>query len=132
MSAAQPGRRHAFPRTREFLALLWEKFDDDDGFFIAAAIAWGVLFAIVPLLLLGIGLTGFVLSARFADPTHAVVGLFSRVLPPGELGTQLSDLLEMLVGEVMVNRTGLTVLGSIVFIWLATRLSGSLSRCALW
>jgi membrane protein len=115
----------------EFLSLLWEKFDDDDAFFIAAAIAWGILFALVPLLTLGIGLTGFVLSARFQDPTQAVVALFARVLPPGDAGAQLSDLLRTLVGEVMVNRTGLTVLGSLVFVWLATRLSGSL-RSALY
>jgi len=115
----------------EFMRLLWEKFDDDDAFFISAAIAWGILFALVPLLTLGIGLTGFVLSARFQDPTRAVVALFARVLPPGEAGAQLTDLLRTLVAEVMVNRTGLTVLGSLVFVWLATRLSGSL-RSALY
>ncbi|HSH76864.1 MAG TPA: YihY/virulence factor BrkB family protein [Longimicrobiales bacterium] len=118
-------------RGREFLRLLWEKADDDDALFIAAAIAWGVLFALVPLLALGIGLTGFVLSARFDDPTDAVVTLFARVLPEGEAGADLADLLRSLVGEVMVNATGLTVLGSLVFVWFASRLSGSL-RSALF
>jgi membrane protein len=123
--------RAVFSRSREFLRLLWEKADDDDALFIAAAIAWGVLFALVPLLALGIGLTGFVLSARFDDPTDAVVALFARVLPEGEPGARLAELLHTLLGEVMVNRTGLTVVGSIVFIWFASRLSGSL-RSALF
>lgn len=125
------GPRGVLRRSREFLRLLWEKADDDDALFIAAAIAWGVLFALVPLLALGIGLTGFVLSARFQDPTDAVVTLFARVLPEGEPGARLTELLHTLIGEVMVNRAGLTVLGSVVFIWFASRLSGSL-RSALF
>lgn len=117
--------------SREFLRLLWEKADDDDALFIAAAIAWGLLFALVPLLALGIGLTGFVLSARFEDPTDAVVTLFARVLPEGEPGARLAELLHQLLADVMGNRTGLTILGSVVFIWFASRLSGSL-RSALY
>jgi membrane protein len=115
----------------EFLRLLWEKFGDDDAFFLSAGIAWGVLFALIPLIALGIGLTGFVLSARFDDPTQAVITLFAGQLPATGVGSNLADLLRNLVGEVMVNRTGLTVVGALVFIWLATRLSGSL-RSALF
>lgn len=115
----------------EFLRLLWKKADEDDALFVAAAIAWGVLFALVPLLALGIGLTGFVLSARFEDPASAVLALFARGLPEGEAGAELAELLERLVGEVMVSRTGLTVAGAVVFLWFASRLSGSL-RSALY
>jgi membrane protein len=115
----------------EFFRLLWEKFDDDDAFFLSAGIAWGVLFALVPLLALGIGLTGFVLSARFEDPTQAVIALFAGQLPETGAGASFADLLRNLVGEVMVNRAGLTIVGALVFIWLATRLSGSL-RSALF
>ena len=111
---------------REFLRLLREKFDDDDAFFLSAGIAWGVLFALVPLLMLVIGLTGFVLSARFEDPTQAVVSMFAGVMPEGGAAANLADLLRNLVAEVMVNRTGLTVVGALVFVWIATRLSGSL------
>ena len=126
-----PSTHGVFRRSREFLRLLWEKGDDDDALFIAAAIAWGVLFALVPLLVLGVGLTGYVLSARFEDPTDAVIGLFARVLPEGEPGAQLAELLHTLISEVMVNRTGLTIVGSIIFVWFGSRLSGSL-RSALY
>jgi membrane protein len=115
----------------EFLRLFWQKFDDDDAFFLSAGIAWGMLFALVPLLALGIGLTGFVLSARFEDPTQAVIALFAGQLPQTGAGANLADLLRNLVSEVMANRTGLTVVGALVFVWLATRLSGSL-RSALF
>jgi membrane protein len=125
-----PGQSFA-ATTREFFRLLWKKADEDDALFIAAAIAWGVLFALVPLIVLGIGLTGFVLSARFDDPGAAVIALFARVLPEGDAGTQLAELLQGLVADVMINRTGLTVAGSVIFLWLASRLSGSL-RSALF
>ena len=105
---------------------LFKKFERDDAPLLAAAIAWGVLFSVVPFLALGIGLTGFVLSARFDDPTEAVVALFARNLPQGATGEDLSRVLESLVGEVMSNRTGLTIVGSLIFVWLATRLSGTL------
>lgn len=108
----------------------WAKFEKDDAFLLAGAIAWGVLFAIIPILALGIGLTGFVLSARFDDPTDAVVGLFARNLPQGQAQDELARILHDLVQEVMSNRAGLTIAGSLIFIWLATRLSGTL-RSAL-
>lgn len=130
-SESPPTERHHAPhgawhKVRDFLGLLWKKFGDDDAFFLSAGIAWGLLFAMVPLLTLVIGLTGFVLSARFEDPTQAVVAMFAGALPEGGAAANLADLLRNLVAEVMVNRTGLTVAGAIVFVWLATRLSGSL------
>ena len=111
--------------------MFWEKFSDDDAFFLAGGIAWGVLFALVPLLALGIGLTGFVLSARFDDPTEAVVALFAGAMPQTPAAASFADVLRNLVVEVMANRAGLTLVGALVFIWLATRLSGSV-RSALF
>jgi membrane protein len=116
---------------REGLRMFWQKFNDDDAFFLAGGIAWGVLFALVPLLALGIGLTGFVLSARFDDPTQAVVELFAGAMPQTSAAASLADVLRNLVVEVTANRAGLTLVGALVFIWLATRLSGSL-RSALF
>lgn len=116
---------------REGLRMFWQKFNDDDAFFLAGGIAWGLLFALVPLLALGIGLTGFVLSARFDDPTQAVVALFAGAMPETGAAANFADLLRNLVSEVMANRAGLTLVGALVFVWLATRLSGSV-RSALF
>jgi membrane protein len=110
---------------REGLRLFWEKFNDDDAFFLAGGLAWGILFALVPLLALGIGLTGFVLSARYDDPTEAVVALFAGAMPQTPAAASLADVLRNLVSEVMANRAGLTFVGALVFVWLATRFSGS-------
>jgi membrane protein len=116
---------------RAFLSLFGQKFNDDDAFFLAGGIAWGVLFALVPLLALGIGLTGFVLSARYDDPTEAVVSLVAGAMPQTGAASTFADILRNLVTEVTANRTSLTLVGALVFVWLATRLSGSL-RSALY
>ncbi len=108
------------------VAKIWKKLEQDDAFLLAGAIAWGVVFSIVPFVALGIGLTGFVLSALFDDPTGAVVELFTRNVPQGAAGEELARALESLVAEVMTNRAGLTVAGFVIFVWLATRLSGTL------
>jgi membrane protein len=125
------GGSNALRDLREGLRMFWQKFNDDDAFFLAGGIAWGVLFALVPLLALGIGLTGFVLSARFDDPTQAVVALFAGAMPQTGAAASFADVLRNLVVEVTANRAGLTLVGALVFIWLATRLSGSV-RSALF
>src|SRR5690606_7501573 len=93
VSGARRTPHEALRDARLFLQLLLEKFEDDDAFFIASALAWGVFIALVPALALAIGLTGFVLSARFDDPTEAVVSFFAGILPEG--GEQL-DFAELL------------------------------------
>jgi membrane protein len=124
-------KRGLLQEVRGFLKIFAEKFNDDDAFFLAGGIAWGVLFALVPLLALGIGVTGFVLSARFDDPTQAVVALFAGAMPQTGPAAGFADILRNLATEVTANRTSLTLVGALVFIWLATRLSGSL-RSALY
>lgn len=117
-------------RLREFARRLWEKCDEDDVFFMAGAIAFNVLIALVPLIILGIGVAGFVLSARFGDPTEAVVALIADAIPQAGADVDVTALLRRLTDAVVAQRAGLTVLGAIFFVWLSTRLAGSL-RIAL-
>jgi membrane protein len=52
-------------------------------------------------------------------------------MPETGAAANFADLLRNLVSEVMANRAGLTLVGALVFVWLATRLSGSV-RSALF
>lgn len=103
---------------------MWEKADEDEVLFMAGAIAFNVLIALFPLLVLGVGLTGFVLRARFEDPTAAVVALLVDTMP--EAGVDLTGLLGDLVSGLVEQRTGLTVVGLAFFVLIATRLVGTL------
>jgi len=107
-------------RTKEFLQRLWDKVQDDDVFFMAGAVAFNMLIATIPLLLLGVGLTGFVLSSQVADPVGATVALVVSVLPPGT-GFDVAALVRGVVSAALEKRTGFTALGALFFVWLATR-----------
>ena len=117
-------------RVREFFRRLWQKSVEDDVFFMAGAIAFNVLVALVPLLILGIGLTGYVLSARFGNPTNAVLSLLGDNLPLAGDGLAVTEALSGPVAALVDQRTGFTVLGAVFFLWLSTRLVASL-RIAL-
>lgn len=97
-------------------------------FFMAGAIAFNVLIALFPLLILGVGLTGFVLSSRFADPTSAVVARVAQALP--DAGVDLFGFVRGLTEGLLAQRTGFTVVGLVFFVLLATRLVGTV-RTAL-
>lgn len=95
---------------------------------MAGAVAFNLVLALFPLVVLGIGIAGFVL-ARFGDPTEAVLGLLTRNLPSGA-GIDLHDLVGELTEGLLAGRTSYTITGSIFLLWIATRLSGCL-RVAL-
>ena len=117
-------------RVPEFLLRLWQKSVEDEVFFMAGAVAFNVLIALVPLLVLGIGLTGFVLSARFGDPTDAVLALVADNLPQAGEGVALVEAFRAPVSSLVERRTGFTVFGALFLVWVSTRLVATL-RIAL-
>ncbi|MGD8319783.1 MAG: YihY/virulence factor BrkB family protein [Gemmatimonadota bacterium] len=117
------GRGH---RAWEFLRRLWTKAEEDEIFFMASAVSFNLLVAAIPLALLGIGLTGYVLSTRVGDPVQGIVSLLAENLPQGASGMDLSQTARAVVSGVMARRSGFTLLGAALFVWLATRLVGTL------
>lgn len=117
-------------RFQEFLRRLWDKSVADDIFFMAGAVAFNVVGATIPLLLLGVGISGHLLSARVADPVGAVVSLVVGALPQGAGGADPSAFVRTIVSGVLDQRSGFTFFGALFFVWLATRLAGTL-RIAL-
>jgi membrane protein len=132
MVGGHPVPLHYSPgyRVREFLRRLWEKSVEDEVLFMAGAVAFNVVIALVPLLILGIGLTGYIVSARFADPSEAVLALFEQMLPVAGDGLVLKEALRAPVAGLVELRTGFTVLGAVFFVWLSANLVASL-RTAL-
>ena len=117
-------------RVAEFLRRLWQKSVEDEVFFMAGAVAFNVLIALVPLLILGIGLTGFVLSARFGDPTDAILALVADNLPQAGEGVALVEAFRAPVSSLVERRTRFTVFGALFLVWISTRLVATL-RIAL-
>ncbi len=102
------------------------KADEDLIFFMAGAISFNVIVAIVPLLLLGVGISGMVLSARAADPVAVVLESVEQLLPvlgdDLDLAAQVQEQIASLLGEGV----SFTLLGGGLLVWFSTRLVGTL------
>jgi len=113
-------------RVREFLVRTVNKAVDDNIFFMAGAITFNLLVAIIPLLLVSVGIAGFVLTARFGDPAAALTELIRGGLPMAGEELSLISWIEVLVDTLVEERTGFSVVGALVLIWISTRLVGTL------
>ena len=113
-----------------FVRRVYDKAGDDNIFFLAGAISFNVLVAIVPLLLFAVGVAGLVLSARFGDPAAVIVERLLSYLPAVGGDIDLVATGEGAVRQILESRRGFTAVGSILLIWCSTRLVGTL-RTAL-
>lgn len=113
--------------TLDFVVRLYHKAGQDDIFFLAGGIAFNVLIGAVPFLLLLVAIFGYVLRAVSEDPAQAAVNYVIANLPASrEVVTFTRDR----VNDVIAGRSRFGVLGLLLFIWVSTRLIGSL-RSAL-
>jgi membrane protein len=113
----------------DFLRRVYQKADQDQIFFMAGAIAFNVLIAIVPLTLGALGVAGLILQARYVgNPADPVLAYLVQVIPPvtDEFVAQARETLSGLIEQ----STGVLSISTLILIWLSTRLIGTL-RTAL-
>lgn len=131
MSSRRPTRLGSLViRAGEFARRVLQKADEDLIFFMAGAISFNLLVAFVPLLLLAVGVTGMVVSARVGDPALMVVDLLQRSLPATQGDIDLADAVRIQITAILDQRRGFTLLGAGLLVWFSTRLVGTL-RTAL-
>ena len=111
---------------RGFLRRVYEKAGDDNIFFLAGAIAFNVVVAIVPLLLFAVGIAGLMLSARFGDPTTVIVGRLLDYIPAIGGSINLIETVRGAIDGLLAQRRGFTTVGAFFLIWFSTRLVGTL------
>jgi membrane protein len=131
-AGAAPRRRSARDMLRaagsaagDFLRRVYEKADQDQIFFMAGAIAFNVLVAIIPLVLGALGVAGLILRFRYvADPAEPVMQYLLQALPPvsPEFVEQISNALR----NVIEQATGLLGVSTLILIWVSTRLVATL------
>lgn len=114
---------------RDYLKRIWDNSAEDNVLFLAGGIAFNILLAAIPFTLLLItGLTFLLPAVSDVTPTRAMNDFIDRLLPfhadasGGFVHTMLADVLR--------TRGSVTLYSSILFVWLSTRLFGSL-RTAL-
>jgi len=114
----------AWPTLRDYLVRIWDNAADDNIFFLAGAIAFSILLAAVPFALLLLSGLGYILNQSTAQSTANVWGFIEALLPPH---TSAPDSpIHKLVSEAIRARGAAGLFGLIGFVWLTTRLFGTL------
>lgn len=126
LAAARGAIERTYRGFGDFAARVYNKAGEDDIFFLAGGIAFNVLLAAIPFLLLLISIFGYVLQATVDDPQAVVVAYIDRILP----SERVSEFTREVVGRVVGERGRIGVLGLLLLIWVSTRMIGSL-RSAL-
>lgn len=107
----------------DFGKRVFDKAGQDNIFFLAGGIAFNVLVAAVPFLLLIVAIFGFVLKTTIDDPQQAAVEYVVEYLPASQ---QLVRWTRDFTTDLIAGRTRFGLLGLALFVWTATRLFGSL------
>ncbi|MEX0980264.1 MAG: YihY/virulence factor BrkB family protein [Gemmatimonadota bacterium] len=113
-------------RTRGFLKDLWKRLEEGDIFFMAGAIAFNLIIVVIPLFLLAVGIAGFILEARFPDSTAVITRFLLDYLPAVGGDVELVQSVERVVQQILAERTSFGLVGALFFIWISTRLVGTL------
>jgi len=124
-----PGRNPLALRAKaetiwDILRRVWIQGAEDNVPFLAGGLAFNVLLALLPFLLLLITGLSFLLGSETTQAANTVIALVDRLLPRGT--TAAGDLLRSVVDDVLTTRGAVTVYSAIGFVWFSTRLFGSL------
>lgn len=113
---------------RDYLKRVWDHAAENQVLFLAGGIAFNILLAAVPFfLLLVTGLTYLLPAVTRLDPTVATTEFIETLLPPS--GTSSQWVHDVLL-DIVSARGTVTLYSALLFVWLSTRLFGSL-RSAL-
>jgi membrane protein len=109
----------------DFLRRVFNKADQDGIFFMAGAIAFNLIVAIVPLTLAVLGIAGLILQQRVSDPSEYLFTLIFNALPP--VGPGFQEYVEtQIIGGLLNKSSGFVSIGTLVLVWVSTRLVGTL------
>src|SRR5213080_3086332 len=109
---------------RDYAKRVWDNSGEDNVLFLAGGIAFNILLAAVPfVLLLATGLVYLLNQSPDTTSTEVlqIVDKFLPPHPPGDSGPAAS-----ILNEVIKRRGSLGIYSAVGFIWFSTRLFGSL------
>ncbi len=106
---------------RDYAKRVWDNAGEDNVLFLAGGIAFNILLAAVPFVLLLVWGFGWILHKSSAESNEVVVRYLARLLPSGE-----GSATHKLITDILGTHKQLPIYSGIGFIWFSTRLFGSL------
>jgi membrane protein len=107
---------------RDYAKRVWDNSGEDNIFFLAGGIAFNILLAAVPFVLLFESGLGYLLNQSAEASSAEINDVIYRFLPPSQAGEQLGKVLV----DIIKSRQAIGLYSVIGFIWFSTRLFGSL------
>ena len=102
---------------------MWDNAGEDNVLFLAGGIAFNILLAVVPFVLLLVWFLTFLLNKTSANANEVVTHYLERLLPAHQ---DANSPTRKLLTDVLSSHTQLPIWSSIGFVWFSTRLFGSL------
>ena len=109
---------------RDYAKRVWDNSGEDNVLFLAGGIAFNILLAAVPFVLLLIWFLTFLLNKSSAGATEVVTQYLDRLVPAHE--ERPDSPYHMLLSQILSTNQKLPIWSSIGFVWFSTRLFGSL------
>ena len=109
---------------RDYAKRVWDNAGEDNVLFLAGGIAFNILLAIVPFILLLVWFLTYLLNKSSANANEVVVHYLDRLLPSHE--ELANSPYHKLLGDILTANKKLPIWSSIGFVWFSTRLFGSL------
>ena len=109
---------------RDYGKRVWDNAGEDNVLFLAGGIAFNILLAVVPFVLLLVWLLTYLLNKSSAGANEVVIHYLDRLLPAHQ---EMPDSpYHKLLSQILGAHTKLPIWSSIGFVWFSTRLFGSL------
>lgn len=109
---------------RDYAQRVWDNSGEDNIFFLAGGIAFNLLLAAVPFVLLFASGLAYLLNHSAEASSAEINEIVYQLLPPSPAGEQ-SPIGGVLV-DIIKSRQAIGLYGVIGFVWFSTRLFGSL------
>ncbi len=109
---------------RDYAKRVWDNAGEDNVLFLAGGIAFNILLAAVPFVLLLVFFLTYLLNKTSAETNDVVINYLDKLLPAHE-ETAVSPYHKLLT-DILGTHPRLGIWSAVGFIWFSTRLFGSL------
>jgi membrane protein len=109
---------------RDYAKRVWDNAGEDNVLFLAGGIAFNILLAVVPFVLLLVWGLANLLNRSSADANEVVVRYIDRLLPSHVESPDAAT--HKLIGDILTAHKTLGIWSAVGFVWFSTRLFGSL------
>ena len=107
---------------RDYAKRVWDNAGEDNVLFLAGGIAFNILLAVVPFILLLVWFLTYLLNKSSAETNEVVLHYLDRLLPAHQ--ELPNSPYHKILGDILTANRKLPIWSSIGFVWFSTRLFG--------